>query len=680
MKKIIAFILFCLSISFTLNAQEPIKIFERHFIKEKKVLVRIAPINKKSFDLINTNALKVSRFEVQNGKLINELVIVSLLKSYWEADTAKWMKLLRKDKDKTAFIYQALFQNKADQKLNSQQKQKQEKMLFDLMLLSCDFDADIAKACGLFFIDSTINNKNNYVYKIAVYTSSVSGISKELLEVKVDPSVLSTNKKIVSLNGKSKNKVSTLKWKAIDYTNDYSGYNIERSEDSLMFKKINKTPVILMSSQFEKNKEFVFYNDTMPQPNKKYFYRIRGINFFGEESEPSNIAVNYSSPPINSIPLIDTIVVLENTRVTINWRMENNAETNLVKSYLLARAPKDNGNYKIIFESKDKRKFVDLNPQESNFYKVGAITYNNDTIYSYSRMATIIDATPPATPVGFKATVDKKGNVTIKWNKNKEADLQGYKLFKANALNEEFVQVNNKFITDTFYNQKLNLKTLSKKIYFALAASDNNFNSSVKCLPIEVRRPDTIPPAAPILKSVYPERNGVKLSFILSKSEDVLIHIISRKLEGDSDFVNVKGLSLVDSTGVFLDTAAELGKTYTYFLSAVDEDDNISKSKGLVIKYETGFRKKLTTINYAVDRTQKNISLNWTYNEKDIEKFILYRKKENEPLTIIKTVNGNTLSYIDKTPNIGNIYEYRIKAVLHNGAESIISDAVKVTY
>lgn len=665
---------------YLLNGQEKIQVFETHFVKDKKVLFRIVPENKTVFKLIKTNAIKVVRYTLNENVLTNEVVINDMLRPYWESDTLNWMKLYRKDKNKMAFIFSALFQNKADPKLSVQKRESQEKMVYDLMLLSCDFDSDVAKACGLFFADSMINNTFKYVYKLSVYTNSTSVITKEINTITVDASVLSVNKKIVGLAGKSKNKITTLSWKAIDYKSDYSGYTIERSEDSISFKKINISPVILLRSQFEKNKEYIFYNDTMPQSPKKYFYRIKGINFFGEESEPSNVITSYSSPILKSYPLIDTITVVQNRRVNIKWRMGNPEETDKLKSYLLMRSEKDNGVYKIIFESTDNLRFTDHNPLASNFYKVAAITFNNDTIYSYSRMATIIDTISPNSPIGLKAAVDKKGNVTIKWKKNQETDLQGYKLFKANTLNEEFVQINNKFIKDTFFNDKLNLKTLSKKIYYSLAATDNNFNSSFKCLPIEVRRPDTIPPASPILRSVSPELKGVKIEFILSKSNDVMMHIISRKTESENNFVNIKSITLKDSIENYSDTTAECGRTYTYLISAIDEDDNISKSRPLILKYETGFRKKLTTVNYTVDRTKKNISLIWEYNEKEIEKFILYRKRENGPLTIIKTVDGNTLSYVDKTPNIGNIYEYRIKAVMYNGAESIISDPIKIEY
>ena len=667
-------------ISFFAQGQENSQLVERHFVKKDKVLFRIVPTNKKIYELIKTNSLKISRYNLINGNLTNEVVINEMLHPYWIADTTNWMRLMRKDKNKTAFIYNALFQNKASQNIGQQEKERQEKMVYDLMLLSCDFDSEIAKACGLFFIDTSVTKDNNYTYKIAIYLKEKSVLTKELLSFNINSSILSNNIKITELSCKSKNKICTLSWKAINYKKAYSGYNIERSEDSINFAKINAAPVILFSSQFEKNKENIFYKDTMPSINRKYFYRIKGINFFGEESDPSNITTAYSSAIINSIPLIDSISVIQNRAVKVCWRMEDKKETVLPKKYILVRSDKDNGIYKILFESSDTLKFNDVKPLNSNFYKVGAITFNNDTIYSYSRMATIIDTIPPKTPVDLSATVDSKGIVTICWKKNKELDLQGYKIFKANALNEEFVQLNNKFIYDSSYIDKLNLKTLSKKIFYSIASTDKNFNTSLRSVAIEVKRPDTIPPAAPIFKAATPESSGVKLDFVLSKSDDVLKHIIFRKSDVEKQFTSIKNLIKGDSSQVFIDTTSEYDKIYTYRLTVYDEDNNFTSSKDLMIKYETGYRKKLTKVNFVVDRTLKTISLNWEYNEKEIEKFILYRKKENEQFTIIKTVDGKTLSFIDVTPNIGNVYEYRIKAVLYNGAESIISEPVKVIY
>ena len=66
--------------------------------------------------------------------------------------------------------------------------------------------------------------------------------------------------------------------------------------------------------------------------------------------------------------------------------------------------------------------------------------------------------------------------------------------------------------------------------------------------------------------------------------------------------------------------------------------------------------------------------------KKEIEKYVIYRSKKDEPLTIIKTLTHPIQNFEDKTLNIGNVYEYRIKAVYLNGVESVISDPVKVEY
>jgi hypothetical protein len=670
--------IFILFFVLTTNAQNSIKVFEKHFIKSDKILFRISPADKVTFDKIKQATLKVIRFEFENGNWINEKVVEKNLAPYLETDTSTWVKLIRNNKDKAGFVYQTLFQNKGDTKLNAEKRNKQEKMAHNLLMLSCDFDAEIAKACGLFFVDSLINLNASYLYKIEMYVTP--NTTKQILEVKLNPSILSVNKQINNLKVISKKGQSILKWKAMEYQDSYSGYNIERSEDSINFTKLNKAPIILFTSQFEKNKEFITYKDSTPKTNKKYYYRIKGINFFGEESSPSNIISNYNYAPINSVPLIDSINVINNRIVFLKWRMENEIESTSIKEYLLMRSNKDNGKYDIIYQTKSQTYFKDKEPLSSNFYKVVAITQTYDSLFSYSRMALIIDTISPAIPKELSANVDKNGNVNISWKKNSEKDFLGYKLFKANSKTEEFVQMNNKFITDTFYRVKLNLRTLTKTIYFAIAAVDNNYNSSLLSVPIEVKRPDTIAPVAPILRFLYPQRIGIEMEFVLSKSEDLLKHVIYRKRLEDKEYNELLRITVKDSISSYIDTTAEQGKTYVYLIKAFDEDNNMSVSKSLSIEYETGFRKKLTNVNYSVDRTLKNVVLNWEYNEKGIEKFILYRSKKNEKATIIKTVDGNTKQYIDVTPNIGNVYEYRIKAVYNNGAESIISDPVIITY
>jgi hypothetical protein len=655
-------------------------VYAKHFTKKNKIVLRLLPKNKSSFEEINSKAIEVIRYENNNGVLTNSVVIKEILKAYDVADTLNWMTLLRKDKDKTGFIYNMLYPTNSSEKLNAQEKTQFEKMTFDMMLLSCDLDRDIAKACGLYLADSTISNLKKYTYRLSMYTNSLSANTNQILSLEIDASQLSTNKNITDLKGKSKNKICTLNWKAIEYSSDYSGYNLYRSTDNVNFKKVNHSPVILLSTQFEKNKQYIHYSDTMREANKKYYYHVKGINFFGEEGDASNVFTAISMTDVNSIPLIDSIKVIQNKSVQLKWRMEDNKETALPKKYILLRSNKENGIYKAIYENSTNLNFTDRSPDQLNFYKVGAVLLNDDTLYSYTRFANIIDTIAPNSPKDLKATVDKKGLVTISWAISKESDIQGYKLFKSNRLNDEFVQINEKFITDSFTTDKLNLKTLSKKIYYKIAASDNNFNTSVLSEAIEVKRPDTIAPQEPILVSVNQKTNGISVSYILSNSDDIAKEVLLKKNSNENEFKEFYLFNSKDSVGSLLDTLIEPGQVYIYKLSSADEDKNTSYSRTIDVLFETGFRKKIKDITYSVDRTAKKIDLTWKYDEKNVEKFVIYRSKKDEVPTIVKTLEGTSLKFTDRTVNMGNVYEYRIKAAMANGAESVISSPIIIEY
>lgn len=644
----------------------------KSWVKKNEILLRWAPFSKEVFDVAVKNGYKIIRTDNAG----NVVVIAEAIKPYGKEDTA-WVKLIKANEN-AALAYGAIHNNFSQAK-DVKQKKEQEMMVYNMMLLSCDFNVDIAKACGLIYKDATIDNDKSYTYNITINNLPTSSkITPGILIV--NASELSKNPEIKKLGGVFKNKSVKLKWNAANFKNDFGGYNIERSSDSMSYVILNKSPVILLASQFEKNKEIIYYLDTFPKVKQKYHYRIRGINHFGELSEPSNVISSIGYEPLMSFPVFDTIHTVKNQTVYMKWRMSDKNENDLPKAYIITRSNKDSGPYEVIFNTQNKFEFTDQLPNAANFYKVGAVGYGGDTLYSFSYMALIIDTIPPSPPKGLKAKVDAKGNVTLSWDKNPESDVQGYKIFRTNALHEEFVQINPEFAVEPAYSDKLNLKTLSKKIYYAVNATDKRFNNSDLSTPVEVKRPDTIAPAAPIINDLTLKQNGLEVSWINSNSEDVKYYVLYRTPENSKTEQKVKEWLVKDTLTKFLDTNLVMGEGYRYKLVVSDEDDNVSVSNSLYMKYETGFRKKLTDIKFEVDRKLKIVTLNWNYDAKEIEKYVIYRCKKGGALTIIKTVNGTTTSFIDNTLFMGNIYEYRIKPVYKNGTEGIISDGVVVEY
>jgi hypothetical protein len=654
-------------LAFNIAAQKPQLAYERHFVKPGKILVRIVPSSKEVFDMIKNEIMRITRYE-ENSNSVH--IVEDNYRSYTIADTARWLRIFRKDRNKAAFAYQTLFKNN----VNAADKNKQEKMLYDLLMLSCDFDKDIARACGLFFSDSTTEENKHYLYKIELYTSPKT--FKEILTIKINSSDLSKNASINGLNCRKKNKTIDLKWPAEAYIDSYGGYNIERSEDSIHFETINHAPVILLSPRSGKGTG-ISYKDSSKSDNGKYYYRVRGINFFGELSDPSNIVSSYHLSDELSPPVIDSAWLASGT-VNVRWKMDVKS-SGAIRKYILLRSEKDKGPYQKLLETADAVRFSDKAALPSNYYKIAAVTLNNDTISSFSRSVIIPDTVPPSAPFLISAIAEKNGSVYIKWKSNKENDIQGYKLFRKNSASNEFVQVNKKFITDTFYTDKVSLATLSRKWFYCIAASDNNFNSSSTGNIKEVIIRDTIPPSAPVLNSALPGRKGIKIKFIKSSANDINKHILLRK-EDTAISTEIAVIENDDSSSTVIDSSVIAGKIYSYQMKVIDNDGNYSFSKIITVSNETGFRRKIENISYNVNRKEKNILLKWNYAENGIEKFIVYRGKENEPLTIVKTLSGDTAGWKDRTVNIGNIYEYRIKAVLTDGAESLISDAIKIIY
>lgn len=662
------FLLFLLS-SFLLKSQGQ-SLSAKTWIKEKEILLRWAPSSKAVFDAGVKNGYKITRTD-NSG---NTVVVAESVKPYSKEDEA-WGPLI-KTKNGAVLAVSVLY-DIVSLASDPKKKQEQQMMVYNMMLLSCNFDAEVAKACGLFFADKNIDNSKTYTYKISINT-----MPQSVTSLAINANVLSKHPEIKNLQGFFRNKNVKLRWKASVFRNDFSAYNIERSEDSINYMVLNQSPIILLASEFEKKKDDIYYLDTFPKTKQKYFYRIKGVNHFGEWSGPSNIVSGIGYEPLKSFPVFDTIHTVKNLTVYMRWRMGDKSENTFPKIYFISRAIKDGGPYEIIHQSNSSFEFTDANPKPVNFYKVGAISYGGDTLQSYSYMALINDTIPPLPPTGLKAKVDAKGNVTLTWDKNAEPDVQGYKIFRSNALHEEFVQINNEFAREPKYQDKLNLKTLSKKVYYCVNATDKRFNNSELSKPVEVKRPDTIAPEKPIINNLQLKQNGILIEWINSNSEDVKYYVLYRLPENSQTEEKLKEWQAKDTLKIFFDTNLVMGKGYRYKLVVSDEDDNISISNNPYMRFETGYRKKLSKVTYSVDRTAKTVTLNWTYDypENEIEKYIIYRCKKGGALTIIKTVSGKINTYTDKTMFMGNIYEYRIKPVFNNGAEGIISDGIEVEY
>lgn len=257
------FLLFLLS-SFLLKSQGQ-SLSAKTWIKEKEILLRWAPSSKAVFDAGVKNGYKITRTD-NSG---NTVVVAESVKPYSKEDEA-WGPLI-KTKNGAVLAVSVLY-DIVSLASDPKKKQEQQMMVYNMMLLSCNFDAEVAKACGLFFADKNIDNSKTYTYKISINT-----MPQSVTSLAINANVLSKHPEIKNLQGFFRNKNVKLRWKASVFRNDFSAYNIERSEDSINYMVLNQSPIILLASEFEKKKDDIYYLDTFPKPNKNIFTVLKGL-------------------------------------------------------------------------------------------------------------------------------------------------------------------------------------------------------------------------------------------------------------------------------------------------------------------------------------------------------------------------------------------------------------------
>ena len=667
-------------LSNTLRAQDPIAC--KTFVTEDHdVIIRFAPVDRATWNEGSKNGYTIERIPagepvVKDSSIFRNAIKLSVQLKPFAINDTNWVALIRNNKN-AAFVYQALYGESKSKYTNPADKIKAEQSSFGLVLLSADLSPAIARACGFYFKDST-NDPGIYAYRIRV-----NGKPKLSTIIVVDSRKPTALKEIGSLTGKPGDHCIKLSWNVSENKEDYPGYIVERGDDSIHFTRVNKVPYVQLYSQYEKEKDNAAYSDSIPVNGKFFYYRIRGLSHFGVMGPPSAIIKQKGKEHLDVFPVIDSTQIGPDNKVSIYWKMPAGFEIKKLKGYTVLRSDKNNGIYSAPVKEllpPVSISYTDDKAQFTNYYVVCAVNLDDDTARSYPVLVQLSDKDPPRPPTGLSGTIDSMGRVMLKWSGNPESDLMGYRVFRCNSLNEEFTEVSREILKAPLFRDSVTLNTLTKNIYYAVTAVDHVYNNSGFSEPLLLKRPDKIAPVAPVLTNCIHTDSSITLHWINSTSDDVKRYELYRRSEKEKTAIRIKDWNVQDSLRAFIDKNITAGTIYFYALKVYDDAGNYRLSDERSVIYETGKRDKISEIRFTVDREKRSITLNWTYPEKDVFSFVIYKSKKGEQPRIWKTINGNLHSVVDRQLYIDNIYVYRIKAVLDNGAESEMSDAVEVNY
>ncbi len=548
-------------------------------------------------------------------------------------------------------------------------------------------------------LESSLSFEMNVFSDLMVAIARPKNVQSLSVKVEVkgyDPVVYSLQNKpskvadVPSLIGKvDRKRIATISWNADSVAKDYLGFQIERKIDNGKFETLLKSPFVNFKTNTEKQDRLASFRDEKLEQGKTYTYKIYGINYFGLKGKYSNEVKIYLPKLANATVNIDTVQSKGNEReIFVSLMKEIDSLPLSVNRLVLMRSDSLLTGYALVEERSIKPgdtqvKFSTkslLPSGDRNYFKVFAFSPDNDTAYSTPYYYFTLDQEPPKPVTDLKGIIDSIGRVSLSWQKPKDNDLLGYRIYRANLKTEEFVEKTASLKLETTFTDTLNLNTLTNDIYYFVVTVDQNYNNSVNSDTILVVKPDTIPPSEPFIISLRKMEMKAFVEWQNSTSKDVEKSYLIRKTDIRLDTVLTWKK---DEYSHFLDSTFIPSKETNYYILSVDKSNNQASSKARSIFIEPGYRPALLNVIVKPDRTNKNIRVSWEKPTADVFQYFIYRKKDTGGFNLIATLSNDEAKsciYYDKTVSISNDYEYLVQYQSNDGFRSLKHDSVKVRY
>lgn len=541
--------------------------------------------------------------------------------------------------------------------------------------LLCLSSREAAIVSGLFYADKKVVRGERYTYYLTAAGKGMNGILAQTVVASTDPYVF--NKPRLKKDYYSKKSV-IMAWDKIDTLKQFiPSYDVYRSEQKTSgYIKVNRDPVIaLYDGPSIKDTMLVSSTDTTIEKGKSYYYKVRGVDIFGEFSPYSEPYLVTPKIPLEYEPIITQIEKSGSPyQVNLTWLIqpvdkENIASVSLFKStkpdtLFVPLAPK--------LKLSDTT-YTDKNLTKNNYYKVLVIGKAGDSLWSSPAYMLVPDSIPPAAPVIKTAICDSLGLVTITWSHNKEVDLYGFNIYRGNYKNEEFARINTLLKVDTVYVDTISLRVLDDAVYYELVALDDSYNRSPSSNIMKAKRYDTIIPTSAVFRTFKSNKEGILLEWGNSSSSDVVKTTLYRKLKDELSWHAYKVFARDTSSYTsFRDTALVRGKWYEYKLQTTDDDKLVSAfSNSLTIMaYDDGIRAELTDIKVKANTRKGIVKISWKYGNPGVKNFQVFRGQNDKKPIILQSVKPNVFEFYDRSLAPGATYTYIIKAEYLDGGES----------
>jgi fibronectin type 3 domain-containing protein len=643
------------------------------------IMLRWAPTNKQTWDLGNKYGYIIERYTIlRGGKLTDdrERILLTAVPQK-PAPLGEWERY--EDNRYVATAAQCIFDEgeglPAINPVAVGRRYRQEQNRFALAMYAADQSILTARLSGLFLVDETAQADEKYLYRayIALPDSlpplDTAFVFTGLSEYQPLPPP-------IELAAQWDNKKVMLSWNIFYQSHIYNSYVLEKSSDGKQYEPVSDNAMVQLADP-DVSPMYAFKTDSLDHNETTWYYRLRGINAFGELGPPGDPVTGHGRIPITEAPVMINKEVVDNKEVRLSWLYPEEMNR-YISGFRLYRSSKPTGVKQKIYESKtpSERAFTDLSPELTNYYIISVFNDEREKSSSNIVYAELIDSIPPLKPAGLAGRIDSTGKVWLTWNPNEDKDLDGYRVYRSNRPDFEFLLITPAVIKRPLYTDSVTLNTLTQQVYYRLRAIDLRQNQSEFSEVLELARPDIIPPVAPVIKSVEAQKEALLITWINSSSIDVARHHVYRKLKNDTVFQLLASIDRKpEKQSTYADRSVEPGETYIYQMKAEDNSNLYSAPSAPVQQKALGGMVEQVRLRKQEhpDRTV----LQWEIkSKKNIERILIYKAAGDAALQL----HGNTTenSYTDDKMPPNKTYRYRIKAVYTDGTSSALSNEVTV--
>ncbi len=431
------------------------------------------------------------------------------------------------------------------------------------------------------------------------------------------------------------------------------------------FQRIN--PYIVTSIE-EDQLEFTVTDSTILK-DRVYEYYLVPADYYGNKGEATK-KIFIGSYNFQQVPLPQNINAKSSDSlggINLTWQL---LEKEIVKSVKIFRSEIFDSSFNQIAEiPSEQSTYADINiePMKNYYYYLQLVGPLNEVSAPSAKVSGIFEnLESPVPPYGLKSEQIDKG-IKLTWNKNDE-NIKGYYVYRKDPAKQEFAQISDLVTdSDSVFSYIDTSSTLSGKYSYAYYVRSENIGHLLSATSDTafVVPSKSLKPMAPQNLSIIPEDSILKVYWnnMIAADNTIAGFNVFRKT-GAGEFTKLNNEPMNIEQNFFIDTTVQFGNNYFYAVQSVDLFENtsdlsspVSYNLALPVPPSPGI---ITAINEP-----EGIKLSWEkVLAEDIIKYNIYRYQRGEEIKLLSVIDvDDTMSYLDKSVDSGELYFYQITAV-----------------